>query len=186
MEFNKELRNLLANKLKEVKQLNDAFLDLDNRITEESGHIDILDRIARIDTLKARLVNKVERIRQEERSSEVAFSNIKLFSGVLGFFAGSMIGKISKQESPFALGGRLFIQELGKKSPFGTVMMALKDERKIEEIEIIAISRLARESKTTDAGTISSLKSQGFSLMTPEEFWETLDHFKETIKEGKS
>ena len=56
----------------------------------------------------------------------------------------------------------------------------------MDGIEVIVISRLAREAKATEAEIISSLKSQGYSLMTPEEFWKTLDCVKEAIKEGGS
>ena len=184
MEIVNELSSLLTNELKEVRQLNDAFMELDSLIIKEAGCIDRLDRIARINTLKARLVSKVDRIQQEERSSEAAFNTGQLFSGVLSFFAGSIIGKILKQESPFVSGGRLFIKELEKKASFGTAIIASKEDSKLEDIEVIAISRLAREAKTTEADIISSLKSQGYSLMTPEELWKSLDQLKLDIKEG--
>ncbi len=186
MEIIDKLISLLTRELKAVKRLNDAFMELNRRLAKEAKLIDRLDRITRIDELKARLVSAVDHIRQEERSSAGIFDTGQLFNGVLGFFAGSMIGKVLKQEKPLSKGYRLFSKELEKKTCFGTVMMALKEGRKIDDIEVIAISRLAREAKTTEGDIISSLKNQRYSLITPEEFWLSLDHVKEAIKEGKS
>ncbi len=186
MEIVNKLGSPLTNELKAVKRLDDAFMELNRRLAKEAKLIDRLDRIARIGELKARLVSAVDRIRQEERSSAGIFDTGQLFNGVLGFFAGSMIGKVLKQEKPLSKGYHLFSKELEKKSPFGIVMMALKEGRKMDDIGVIAISRLAREAKATEAEIISSLECQGYSLITPEEFWLSLDHVKEAIKEGKS
>lgn len=185
MEIINELGSLLNNELNEVKWLNDAFKELNRRVAVEAEFIDRLDRIARIDELKARLVHEVDRILGEEGSFESIFDTGKLFNGALGFFVGSMIGKILKQEKPLSKGYYLLNRELEKKSPFGTVMMALKKSSKIGDTEAIAVSRLAREARTTEGEIISSLESKGYSLMTPEEFWKTLDYMKEAIKEGK-
>jgi hypothetical protein len=65
-------------------------------------------------------------------------------------------------------------------------MMVLRKNGRTGDIEVTVVSRLAREAKTTESEIISSLKSKGYSLMTPEEFLETLDYAKEAIKEGAS
>jgi hypothetical protein len=186
MEIINKLSDLLNNELNAINGHSNALKELDFRFAKEAEFVDRADRIARIDELKSRLASEVDRIRQSERSSESVFDTGQLFNGALGFFAGSMIGKVLKQEKPLSKGYDLFNKELEKKSPFGTVVMALKTSHKIDDIEVIAISSLAREAKTTEAEIISSLKSQGYSLITPEEFWLSLDYVKEAIKEGKS
>lgn len=186
MEIINELSSLLTNELKAVKRLNDAFMELNRRLAKEAKLIDRLDRIARIDELKSRLVSAVNHVQQEEKNSERISNAGKVYSGLLGFAVGSITGVVIKQENPFLSGYKLFSKELEKKTCFGAVMMALKEGRKIDDIEVIAISRLAREAKTTEAEIISSLKNQGYSLIAPEEFWLSLDYVKEAIKEGKS
>ena len=98
MEIVNKLSSPLHNELNAVKWLNKAFKELDLQIAKEAEFIDRLDRIARIDELKARLFSEVDRIQQEERSSEGIFDTGQLFNGVLGFFAGSMVGKVLKRE----------------------------------------------------------------------------------------
>jgi capsular polysaccharide biosynthesis protein len=65
-------------------------------------------------------------------------------------------------------------------------MIALKKNGKIEDAEVIAVSRLAREAMTTEGEIISTLESRGYTLITPKDFWKTLDYVKEAIKEGKN
>jgi len=186
MESISNLRHLLADMSGEVQRLNDACMELDGYIAKEAEYIDSLDRIAEINALKARLVSEVDRIKGDEKSSEHAFDAAKVFSGMLHFAAGSLTSAVvSKKENPFSFGFKLATKELGKEAGFGTVMMAAKKDGKLEDIETIAVSRLAREAKTTEADIMSSFESKGFSLMTPEDLWESLDRLKEEIKEGK-
>ena len=186
MEIIDKLNGLLASELEEVKQLNDALSSLEARMLEEAGYIDKLDRMARLDAFKARLADKVYSIQQEEEISRRAFDGTKLPLSILGFAIGSIAGVISKQGNPLALGFGMFGNQLEKQSCFGMVMMGLKEGHKIKDIEVIAISRLARESNTTEVEIISSLEGQGYSLMTPEDFLEALDYMKQAIKEGGS
>ena len=64
-------------------------------------------------------------------------------------------------------------------------MIALKEETRPEDAEVLSISRLARETNTTEANIISSIINKGFKMITPEEFWIYLNKLKELIKEGK-
>ncbi len=184
MEIINNLKELLRYVLQETRQLNDAFMELDSRITEESGHIDRLDMIARISALKARLVSEIDRIKHEERSSEYIFNTSKVYSGILGLAIGGIVGAITKQ-NPLLSGFRSFNTELDKKESFGNVMITAKENGELEDMKVIAVSRLAREAKKTESDIISSLIGKGYSLMAPEKLWKSLDQFKEEISEGK-
>ena len=130
MEMISKLISLLTNELKAVKRLNDAFMELNRRFAKEAEFIDRLDRIARIDELKSRLVSEVNHIQQEEKNSERISNAGKVYSGLLGLAVGSITGAVIKQENPFLSGYKLFSKALEKKSPFGMVMMALKEVAK--------------------------------------------------------
>ncbi len=185
MEIINDLKSLLFNESKEAKQLNDTFTELDSHITKEARHIDRLDRITGINALKARLVSEIDSIKHEERSSEYSFNTSKVYSGILGFAIGGIVGAVLKQENPFSSGYKLCSKQLGEKANFGNVMMAIKESAKWEDIKVIAVSRLAREIKKTESDIISSLVSKDYSLVTPEELWKSLDQFKEEIRKGK-
>ena len=184
METINYLRKRLINKLKEAKQLNDAFTELDRRITKEAGHIDRLDRIVRISVLKSRLVSEINRIKGEEDIAERCFNTSKRFNSIAGFALGGIVGAITKQ-NPLLSGYRSYSTELDKKAEFGNVMIVAKENGEFEDTKVIAVSRLAREDNTTKPNIITSIKRDGYLLFTPEEFWQLLDRLKEEIMEGK-
>ena len=187
MESISNLRHLLAGMSEGVQRLDDAYTELDGYIAKEAEYVNRLDRIAGINALKARLVREVDRIKDDEKSSEHAFGMGNVFSSVLHFAVGSITSAVvSKQENPLSFGFKLATKELGKETVFGTVMMGLKKIGELEDIETIAVSRLARKANTTELNIISSFENEGYSLMMAEELWEYLDNLKEDIEAGKN
>lgn len=181
------LKELVVTMLKEITQLNDALIELDSLIDKEAEYIQRQERIANINALKSILVNEVQRIQDEEYNSKRNFNTSKVFNSIVGFASGSIVGAMSKHGNPFLLGAESFLKHLDKKADFGNVMIAIniKESGKLEDIEVIAVSRLARESKTTEQDIISSIKREGYLLLTPEEFWQSLDRLKEEIMADK-
>lgn len=171
--------------LKEIKELNDAIAESDSLITKEAEFVQRLDRVAKIDTLKSRIAAEIKRVQEEEDKSERNFNTGKLYSGVAGFALGSILGAMSKQGKPFLSGAKLFSTELGKEADFGTVLIATGENSKLEDIEVVSISSLAREYKKTELSIISIIKGNGYLLLTPEELWKSLHRLKEDIMEGK-
>lgn len=171
--------------LKEIKELNDAITELDSLITKEAEFVQRLDRVAKIDTLKSRIAAEIKRVQEEEDKSERNFNTGKLYSSVAGFALGSILGAMSKQGKPFLSGAKLLSTELGKEADFGTVLIATGENSKLEDIEVVSISSLAREYKKTESSIISIIKGNGYLLLTPEELWKSLHRLKEDIMEGK-
>ena len=171
--------------LKEIKELNDAITESDSLITKEAEFVQRLDRVAKIDTLKSRIVAEIKHVQEEEDKSERNFNTGKLYSSVAGFALGSILGAMSKQGKPFLSGAKLLSTELGKEADFGTVLIATGENSKLEDIEVVSISSLAREYKKTESSIISIIKGNGYLLLTPEELWKSLHRLKEDIMEGK-
>ena len=170
---------------KEIKELNDAFTELDSLITKEAEFVQRLDRVAKIDALKSRIAAEIKHIQEAELESERNFNTGTLRSGIAHFVFGSIVGAILNHENPFSFGAKSFSTELDKKADFGNVMIAIKESGKLEDIEVIAVSRLAREAKTTEQDIISIFKGNGYLLLTPEELWKSLHRLEEDIMEGK-
>lgn len=53
------------------------------------------------------------------------------------------------------------------------------------EIKVVAISRLARENKTTASEAISNLQEQGYTVLAWDQYEEVLDEIGNLISEGK-
>ena len=83
------------------------------------------------------------------------------------------------------MGVKSFSEELDKEADFGKVLIAIKESSKLEDVEEIAISHLAREYKKTESSIISIIKGNGYLLLTFEELWKLLHRLQEDIMEGK-
>jgi hypothetical protein len=82
------------------------------------------------------------------------------------------------------LGVKSLKTELARKADFGRVLIAIRESDKLEDIEVIAGSRLARESNTTESDILPTFKGKGV-ILTPEEFWKLLRRLEEEIMNGK-
>ena len=126
MEIIKELCSFITSELKGVRQLNDAFIGLNRRIAKEVEYTGRLDKVARIDALKSRLVGEVNRVKHEEDISERGFNASKSFNSIAGFALGSIVGATAKQNL-LMLGFKSFSNELDKEAEFVNVMVAIKE-----------------------------------------------------------
>lgn len=185
MEIINTSKRLPVTMLKEIIKLNDALTELDGLINKEAELIHRQEQIAKINALKSRVAKEIEHVQTAERESEYRFNKGRIFSGVAGFAIDSFIGVISNNENPFLLGAKSFSEELDKEADFGKVLIALKESSKLEDMEVIAISHLAREYKKTESSIISIIKGNGYLLLTPEELWESLHGLEEDIMEDK-
>ena len=185
MEILNTSKGLPVTMLKEITKLNDALAELDSLINKEAKLINRQERIAKINAMESRLAKEIKCVQTEERESEYRFNKGRIFSGVAGFAIDSFIGAISNHEKPFLLGAKSFSEELDKKADFGKVLIAIKASGKLEDMEVIAISYLAREYKTTESNIISIIRGNGYLLLTPEKLWESLHRLKENLIEGK-
>ena len=73
---------------------------------------------------------------------------------------------------------------LSRKVPFGTVLMVIGKEGIPEDVKIIFISRLARESNRSESEVVANFKNNGYLSMTPETFTHVLDKVERGILDG--
>ncbi|MFC1865358.1 hypothetical protein ACFLYB_01425 [Chloroflexota bacterium] len=174
MENTIKLLNILDSLACEVGELNKTFSELDQQLSNVS-------RAEELSVLKNRLMEEVKRIQDIEADAEYSFNYRKVFSGAFGALAAGIVAHITKKEHPLQAAYDSYAQGLQKVCYFGKVMVVLKEKAKPGNAEVISISGLAREANTTEANIMSSFKSKGFSIMSPEELWKYLDRLKEEI-----
>jgi len=73
---------------------------------------------------------------------------------------------------------------LSKTVPFGTVLIRIGKEGIPEDVKVIPVSRLARESKRSKSDVVASLKRNGYLMMTLQVFTQALDKTKSEILSG--
>lgn len=184
METTNTAKGLPDTILKEITKLGNALAEIDSLIGKEDEFIQRQERIAKINALKSRMLKEIERGQSEEVESEHNSNTAKVFSSVTAFALGGIMGALTKSENPFILRVKSLRTELARKADFGRVLIAIRESGKLEDIEVIAVSRLARGSNITESDILHNFKGKGVSLK-PEEFWKLLRRLEEEIMNGK-
>jgi len=81
-------------------------------------------------------------------------------------------------------GLKSMLSTLAREKPFGTVLIAVGKRGLPEDLKIIPLSLWARDSNRKESEVEDSLKSDGYLLMTPEQFAELLDKVESGILDG--
>ena len=178
-------KGLSTRLFEEIQILNSAVRDLNHLFDESAGSIWQQDQIAVIKALRLRIYAVIRSEKSAEDNAKYSFNKAKIFTGGVGFALGSLIGAMRKSQKPMSLGAKLLKQELKRQEPFGTLSIALKNDNGLEGVEVVAISRLAREANMTESRIFSSLKARGLILLPPQQFWKVLESLEIKTMEGK-
>jgi hypothetical protein len=169
----------------EIQMLSAALNELKGLLDRSAESIWQRDQAATIQALRLRVAEEIKREESAEASASYGFNKASLISGVAGFILGGLIGVRRKDDNPLSLGAHLFSESLDRKEPFGALVVSFKDDKGLEGVQVIPVSRLARNRNSTELEVCSSLRAKGFLLLSPQQFWIVLDRFEAVILERK-
>jgi len=161
-----------------------AVKELAVAITESERQIGRRDQVTRLHILKSRVRREVEDIERMESAALSSANKSALLGGGIAFSLGSLFMAAVGRKDAFSDGARMAESVLARKIPFDTVLIAVGKGGLPEGLEAISLSRLARESSKSESEVEDSLKSNGYLLMTPEQFAELLDKMECGILDG--
>ena len=142
------------------------------------------DQVARLEILKSRINKEVEGIEQMESAAQIGHAKGTLLNSGLTFAFGSLAMKAIGRKDFLKIGAQMAGAPLSRKVPFGSVLIGIGKEGIPGDIRVIPISRLARESSMSESEVETSLKHDGYLLMTPEVFAKVLEKVDSEILDG--
>ena len=160
-----------------VRELVAILADGAQRLTQH-------DQAACLRSLKTRLIEEVGHFQRMETAAHTGYSQGKIISGLAAFAIGGLFGAASGRKDPASAGWRLAKSVLDKNVPFHTVLIAVGKGGLPDGLEVIPLSRLARELHKSELEIEASLKHNGYLLMTPEKFAKVLDKVERGILDG--
>lgn len=160
-----------------ARRLAVAFTETDTRLVRH-------DQVARLGVLKSRINKEVEDIEQMEAAAQTGYAKGTLLNSGLTFALGSLFMKAIGHKDSLKIGAQMAGSALSRKIPFGTVLIGIGKEGIPEDVKVVPVSRLARESKIGEADVEASLKHVGYLLMTPGVFTQALEKVKNEILDG--
>ena len=142
------------------------------------------DQAECVRNLKSRVLAEVEYLVDMESADKLAFSKGKLVSAPLSFATGGFIGMLLHHHDPLITALKAAGSTLGRNHPFGTVLIAIGQDGLPNNVEVIPLSRFARDSKISESGVRAILASRGYFLTTPQIFAATMEVIEHRVLDG--
>jgi hypothetical protein len=136
--------------------------------------------------LRARTLGDVEQIRAMERAGASGHSVAGAIGGLGALAIGGAVSAASGRGRPKKIGARVASQMLSRKVPFGNVMVVVGPEGIPNDVKVVSISKLARESGRGEAAVMDDLRASGHRLMTPSTLVKVLDKRERELLNGST
>ncbi len=140
------------------------------------------DRLGELQTLQRRIESRVHTLQALETSAACSQAQANLIGGAAGLIFGSLAASMHGAEKPIYNGIRLSQQMLQRKSPSGTIMVAIGGTP--IEVEAVSISQMARDLAITEAGALNSLRDKGYYIVNVHQFDQVVNAIRTGLITG--
>ena len=184
MESLKSFHNHLEDLQHQTRKLTSVGLSLTTLFAEEAKRLSREDRASRLRALYRAVVAQLERVKRDEGLESYAQSQVNSTASLvaLGMSAGIAIASRNNRLSNVSN----FLKSVSiKKPPFGNVLICIGLDGLPEDVEVISISRLARESKRLESEVTSELQKHGYLLLDKKMFSLLIEKLINAVREGQ-
>jgi len=179
-EFSQKLKDIQCQLRRQRAAIEELGLVLERCASNVTRH----DQAVLLDGLKADVMEKVAHTQLVETAAGNAFTKRKLTTAVMSFAVGTFGAAIAGHKNPVFEGAKLFQSALGQESPFGTVLVGVGKKGLPEDVTIVPVSRLARDTNKGEAAVRESLQNRGYLLLVPQAFAALVDSVKSRVLDG--
>ena len=178
----KPCHNHLKNLQAQEKQLTETGLALDALFTEEESRLSREDEASHLRSVYQATVEQLQRLEEMEAVTKHGHSRVNLILSLGELFLTAMI---SKGRRMLAIADCLLKNSSDKQQPFGLVLISVGPRGLPEDLQVVSISQLARESNRAEPEIISKLREDGYLLFSEKEFSLLIDRLIDDIREGR-
>ena len=152
---------------------------------KEARRLRCHDQARRLRMLRVEVMEKVAQLQSMESTAQYVRSQGDLAVAVVRLGIEGLAAAVSgSREHPLWTGIRFASDALSKSQPFGQVQIAVGPKGLPDEVEVIPVSRWARDQGIGEAEVTRNLEVRGYRLMEPEAFSMLLDDVQEQLLRG--
>ena len=177
----KPLHSQLEGLQSETKNLTKTSLALNTLFAREKTHIKWKDEASNLRAVYRDIVEQFQRLKEVEASASLGHSQAKLMLFPIGLVVTAMIAK----ENRLSAMEDYLLKAKADKQPFGLVMVRIGPKGLPDDVEVVSISQLARESHRPQPEIMNELQDDGYLLFTEEAFSLLIDRLIADVREGK-
>jgi hypothetical protein len=185
MESLKSFHDHLENLQHQAKRLTSTGLSLITLFAKEANRLSREDETSRLIALHSSIRQRLERVERNEDSASYGHSQANLMLSLGGLAASGIIEMVSGNKQLSTMTGHL-LQGLGNKQrPFGKVLVCIGPRGLPDDLRVVSISRLARESNWDEPEVINELQERGYLLFNKKEFSLLIEKLIDNILKGR-
>jgi hypothetical protein len=155
----------VARNLDRIKANMAAGEELVATLADMATYLTRRDQAAFLRSLKSKILDDVKFLLDAESSAKSGFVEGRLFSAPLSFAIGGLAGVLLRHKKPLETGLNAAGATLGKKLPFGTVLVAIGRAGLPDDAKAIPISALARQHGMTESAVRKTIVTKGYFLI---------------------
>jgi len=176
---------ILKNLRYRVKKLTSTGISLTKLFAEEACRLKRRDEASRLKALSSSIRQELEWAKMSENAAKYGNSQANLMVSLGGLAVSSIIKMVSKNEQLSTFSDHLITGLTSKQRPFGTVLVCIGPKGLPDDVGVVSISRLARESNREEPQVINGLRKGGYLLFDEKAFSLLIDKLINDIQEGQ-
>lgn len=175
----------LKDLLSRGRRLNSSAFSLSAMLVEEADRLSRWDEASRLKALCFSIRRQLDQVRSSENAASCGYSQAELTVSLGRLAVGGIIKAVSSNRQLSALADRLLESRTNKERPFGLVLVCIGPRGLPEDVEVIPISRLARELDCEESKVIHAQRQRGYLLITEEAFLLLIYRLVADVEEGR-
>lgn len=165
--------------------LAEAVVSLSPYFEAEAQRLIRQDEVQQLKTIHTAIIEKLAWSRRMESAASYGHSKASLEWSLTGLAVKLITMAITENRQAHDFVNRVFDTSERNKRPYGTVMVCVGAKGIPDDIQVVSISELARESNQPEFEIIQKLQKSGCLLLSQEAFTRLIDSLITDIREGR-
>ena len=165
--------------------LAEAAVSLSKSFEAEADRLTREDGAQRLMSIHAAVAEELQRARWLEGSASYGYNKAKLAFSLTGSIVKIIAAATTENQRARDFVNHVFDTGAHKTRPYGTVMVCVGPKGLPDDVRVVSISELARESNRPESETIQELRKRGYLLFNQEAFSRLIDKLVIDVREGR-
>jgi len=185
MEDLNSLHAHLKNLHHQSRRLTSTGLSLITLFAQEANRLNRKDEASRLEALNSYIRQLLDRAKSSEDAASDGHIQAGLISSLGASTLGSIVKQVSKNKRISAFTDHLFESPTSKERPFGTVLVCIGPVGLPDDVRVVCISKLARESNRQESEVIKEMQEPGYLLFDEKVLALLIDRLVDDVRDGR-
>jgi hypothetical protein len=165
--------------------LAEAVVSLSQSLEGEAERLNREDEVQHLKIIHAAIVEKLALSRRMESAARYGHTKARVTWSLIGLAAKLITRAITDNRQTQGFVNQVFDTSERNECPYGTVMVCVGPKGMPDDVQVVSISELARESNQPEFKIIQKLQKGGGLLLSQESFTRLIDRLITDIGEGR-